>query len=73
MSNEIVITPRVVFGRTLYYPVNDVAKALARIANADTLSQPILKIASGTLGMKVTVKHDEDEFLSAMQTAREVC
>jgi hypothetical protein len=52
MRNVIEIEVRSVYGNSLIYPVNDAAKALARIADKKTLSVQNIKDACA-LGLEV--------------------
>ena len=68
------ITPRMVFGRRLYAPLNAEAKALAKITGTSTLTSEVLCVARDELGMKLVIKYEEDELMSASaSTARSVC
>lgn len=52
MSNVIEIEVRSVYGNDLIYPINDAAKALARIAGKKTLSVQNIKDACA-IGLEV--------------------
>tara|TARA_R110000868_G_scaffold411755_1_gene708937 strand:+ start:40883 stop:41071 length:189 start_codon:yes stop_codon:yes gene_type:complete len=52
MNIRIEVETRSVYGNTLIYPVNDAAKAVARIAGTKTLSPIVIKNLR-ELGMEV--------------------
>lgn len=51
----IEVEVRNVYGKTLYYPINDKAHMLAHIAGTETLTHPTLKLATD-MGMTVSAK-----------------
>ena len=53
IDNEIQVERRSVYGVTKYYPVNDKAKLLARVAKTTTLTPEVLKCAQ-SLGFVLT-------------------
>lgn len=53
MNNVIQIEARDQYGRIVYHPANDVAKALARIAGTKTLTVETLAVAQHDLGYVV--------------------
>jgi hypothetical protein len=70
---QIIVTPRTVFGRKLYYPVNPAAKALAKIAGSDTLTLEVMRTARDEFKFEITTRHEDDELFSTADTARKVC
>lgn len=63
MDNTIKVERRNVYGVTKYYPVNDKAKLLARVAKTTTLTPEVLKCAQ-SLGFVLTfVTLPEGEFI----------
>ena len=61
MKLEILI--KNVYGNTLYYPINDAAKALAAIAGKKTFSPKDLQIAYTQLGFEIDYVH-ADSFIN---------
>ena len=53
IDNEIQVERRSVYGVTKYYPVNNKAKLLARVAKTTTLTPEVLKCAQ-SLGFVLT-------------------
>jgi hypothetical protein len=47
---------RTVYGKSLYYPINDKAQMLAHIAGTETLTAQTLKLAKD-MGMKIQFTH----------------
>jgi hypothetical protein len=62
MQKELIIQTREVYGNTMYYPMNEPAKALARIAGTKTLTLAALWEAQIGLGYKVTTTRAENVF-----------
>ena len=58
---RIEINRREVYGNVRYYPVNEIAKALARIAGTKTLSTEVLKEAAFSFNGEVFVTEEELE------------
>ena len=54
---KVIVMPRVVYGRTLYYPMSRHAAALAKIAGSNTLTIETLTIARDELGAEVVEQH----------------
>jgi len=50
---NVIIQKKQVYGNTVYYPVNDAAKALASIAGTATLTMRTILIARDQLGAKI--------------------
>lgn len=65
---ELRIEVREVYGKTLLYPVNDAAMALARIAGTKTLEPRVLKEAKQHLGATVLVNERHVAMVAAMLT-----
>lgn len=72
MNNQLVVTPRTVFGRRLYYPANAQARLIAKIASTDTLTLEAINTAR-EMGFEVSIKHEDDDLFSTADTARKVC
>lgn len=53
MNKLIQIEARNQYGQIVYHPANDVARALARIANTKTLTAETLAVAQHDLGFVV--------------------
>ena len=58
---RIEINRREVYGNVRYYPVNEIAKALARIAGTKTFSTEVLKEAAFSFNGEVFVTEEELE------------
>jgi len=58
MTEPIVLEVeiKVVYGKHLYYPINDKAQMLAHIAGTETLTQQTLKLAKD-MGMGINFTH----------------
>lgn len=56
MSNVIRIEARGQYGRTVYHPANDEARALAEIAGTKTLTPAALKVARERLGFEIKLE-----------------
>lgn len=54
MQNELIVRVREVYGTIMYYPMNEQAKAMARIAGKKTLTAQVLWEAKHSLGYVVT-------------------
>jgi hypothetical protein len=54
---NVLVLSKVVYGRTLYYPMNREAAALAKIAGSSTLTIEALTIAKNELGAKIVEQH----------------
>ena len=59
---RIEINRREVYGNVRYYPVNEIARALARIAGTKTLSTEVLKeaVESFSWNVNVTIFVEDD-------------
>jgi hypothetical protein len=53
-NRTVTVEPRVVYGKTLYYPVDDGARRLARMVGKATLSEDVLTGAA-CLGVEVKI------------------
>jgi len=51
---------RTVYGKSLYYPINDKAQMLAHIAGTETLTAQTLKLAKD-MGMTIRFSHTVPE------------
>lgn len=65
---ELRIEVRDVYGKTLMYPANQAATALARIAGSKTLGIDALKQAKLHLGAVITVESRHAALLTALLT-----
>lgn len=65
---ELRIEVREVYGKTLLYPANTQAEALARIAGTKTLEPRVLKEAKRHLGAVVFVAERHVAMVSALLT-----
>lgn len=69
---KIIVTPRSVYGRTLYYPVNAAADALAKIAGSSTLTKEALALATVHLKMEVEIFSEEVKLADIVAAAGSV-
>lgn len=60
---KLAILIKNVYGNTLYYPLNDAAKALAAISGKKTFSTKDLQIAYTQLGFEIDYVH-ADSFIN---------
>lgn len=59
MSNVIHIKARAQYGRTVYHPANEQARALAEIAGTKTLTPAALKVARERLGFEIKLETEQ--------------
>lgn len=60
-SNEVIVKMSSVYGKAVYYPVCDRAKALAKIAKTKTLTVDVLRLLP-TLGFKLVLEYEATSF-----------
>jgi hypothetical protein len=51
---SVVVLKREIYGRDLYYPVNDIAHAFTKVANCKSLTKEQLKHVNAVLPVEVT-------------------
>jgi hypothetical protein len=57
---KIVVRQQTQYGKTLYYPVNEAAQALARVARTETLTLAVLSEARLHFGAEIGVQKQPD-------------
>lgn len=70
MEKKILIESQRVWGRLVYYPINDFAKFMAKVVGTKSLNEHVLRVLTDE-GVEITYEGIKSEFLDSIKAKKQ--